>query len=102
MFDQYFCFGAIASPSVTFVNAKDLDPMEEHLSDSVFGVFETRLLVGYVKELKKFILSNPSVLPTKLRSGICKFFVESLFHFLDFIKWSVENYWSSERVIMDS
>ena len=66
----------MVSPSISFFNAKDLNPTEENLPDFVSNVFKTRLSVGYVKELKKFIVSNPSVLPTKLRSAICQFCVE--------------------------
>ena len=51
--------------------------------------------------MKKFIAINPSVLPTKLRSAIFQFYFESVFPFLDFIEWTIDNYSSSQRVIMD-
>ena len=92
----------MASSISKFVTYKLLDPDEKHLTDSLAGVFESKLIRGSVSQCKQTINHNPLTNPLKLTVSMCQFTIESVFPFPEFIEWCVSNSSKSEREIMNS
>ena len=84
------------------VVCKDLDAEQELMVDLDGEVFETKITLGSVTELKSTIESENTLISRLIQNVVNGFVLEPTFIFREFVQCVVSSYSSENRIIMNS